>query len=384
MNCDICGTSLIEIEVGKSPISGYFCDSESESLGQPEIEMVLLGCSSCKMVKYQWDEAAGAVLDRLYSGHFATYHFTQGMSDYMHWFVQNLVERYKLGGASSVLEIGCNSGRLLALFREQTGSTVLGVEPSGTFEDVWRQQGVEVINGYFGSELAKTLSDRTFDVIFFRHVFEHIPDPVAFFGSVAEICDDHTRVVIEVPYLLSVIDRKRIENISYSHLNYFSIKSINEIAKKFGLGITDFELVETDGGSIILHLQKGHTTAGEIVDDVSLQDVEQLVGNITDIKNELTNRLDQYDKQEVIGYGAGAKGQHLVHMLQLEGKVDYLIDDTPELDGKFVPGTTLEIRSPSRIDSSRVQAVVNLIPTHAQAIKEKVADRFEFIDPING
>ena len=382
-NCQVCGDKARTINVGRYPIAGYSCDSIEESLSQPHIEMNLMTCTSCGMVKYQWFDAAEEILDRLYSGHFSTYYFTEKMSTYMNWFVDDLNTRFKLKSSSSILELGCNSGRMLKMFREKVGCHVLGVEPSKTFRPLWEQWSLEVINDYFGARLSEQLKDKKFDVIFFRHVFEHIPSPASFFESVAALMDNQTNIVIEVPYLKSVIEKQRVENISYSHLNYFTIQSINEIAKKYKIGIIDYQLVETDGGSIILYLQKNKITPDDIIDNISHADVEGLIESISTIKNRLNNAIKNYQKNEIIGYGAGAKGQHLLHLLELDDRIDYVIDDTPELEGKYIPGTTVKIRSPDHIDKTAIKAVINLIPTHAEAIREKISNHYDFIDPIN-
>lgn len=382
MSCIVCANEVINLDVASSPVSGYYCSTLEESSQQPCFDMVMQFCEACQMLSYRWHDEAAPVLDRLYSGHFATYHPTRAMSEYLQWFVADLSERYQLGADSSLLELGCNNGRLLNLFVHETGCTALGVEPSRTFASIWEDQGVEVINDYFSVELASQLQKRQFDVIYFRHVFEHIPDPCAFFAGVAALSGENTAVVIEVPYLKSVIERERIDNISYSHLNYYSLKSLGQIAGQHGLGIVDYQLVDTDGGSVIVHLKKG---AGDtdITDQISRGDVEGLLGGIRRIKLELEEKLSNYSRKELIGYGAGAKGQHLIHVLGLEQRIDYVIDDTPELNGQYIPGTAIEIKSPSRVDPSVIKAVVNLVPTHAAAIREKVEPQFAFIDPIN-
>ncbi len=383
MTCEICKNEVTTLSVGKSPISGYTCHTIRESLDQPSFEMNLFVCPSCSMVKYQWFDDAGKVLDRLYSGHFATYYYTKKMSEYMDWFVSTLCARYNLNQDSSILELGCNSGRMLKMFKEKINCRTLGVEPSKTFSSAWKEQNIEVINDYFGGSVAAEICDQKFDLIYFRHVFEHIPEPASFFKHVASLGSEDTIVVIEVPYLLSVINNKRIENISYSHLNYFTIQSISKIAQKYNFGIIDYQLVETDGGSIVLHLQKNMVTSADIIDNVTVSDVTELISHISKAKEQLLSSISKFGKEEVVGYGAGAKGQHLLHLLELEDHISYVIDDTPELEGKYIPGTSVEIRSPSQVDKNVVKAVINLIPTHAEAIKEKLEGQYEFIDPVN-
>lgn len=381
--CPVCGGEVTKLMVGKSPVAGYTCKSKEESILQPLIEMNLQVCKFCSMTQYEWFEDATEVLDKLYSGHFATYHFTEAMSQYMNWFVDLLSEKYQLDKKSNILEIGCNSGRMLSMFKNKLECAVVGVEPSTTFESEWQRYDLEVINGYFGAPIARELASQNFDLIYFRHVYEHIPSPVSFFGDVASLAGRDTAIVVEVPYLKNVIKNRRIENISYSHLNYYTIKSMAKIAEKFNFGIAEFDLVNTDGGSIIFYLRNGIETDPRMLDDVTALDLDNLLEYLSKAKEAVVSQISQYSKDEVIGYGAGAKGQHLIHMLDLEDSLSFVVDDTPELVGRYIPGTSIPIKSPSDIDLDTVKCVVNLVPTHAEAIKSKVNERFHFIDPVN-
>jgi 2-polyprenyl-3-methyl-5-hydroxy-6-metoxy-1,4-benzoquinol methylase len=382
MKCIVCSQPLSQIEVGKTPISGYRSATLEESLVQPKFNLTFQFCDLCNMIKYNLDEGADLVLDKLYSEHVSTYYYTKELSDYMNDFIEKLTVKYKIEKESTVLEIGANSGRMLTMFREKTGCKVLGIEPSKTFIEEWNKANIEVINDYFTNEISTKISDRRFDLIIIRHVYEHIPDPVKFFNDLSQICDDNTTVIIEVPYFKTVLQRKRIENVSYSHLNYFTIRSVSEIAKKFGMGIKDFELVETDGGAIVYQISKGIETDPLILDRVNLNDIEEFVSSIEEAKARTKEALQNFSKDEVVGYGAGAKGQHLIYVLELENLINKVIDDTPGVEGMYIPGTEVKIAHPDILKEGKIKAVINLAPTHSATIRAKVPQHIQFIEVI--
>jgi len=383
MKCIVCGNLISPIKVAKTPISGYRCKTMSESLGQPEFEMIMHFCESCNMVKYKDAKGADKILEKLYSEHTATYYLTSQMTEYLTHLVENLANEFKISNESTILEIGCNSGRLLSLFREKTQCKILGIEPSKVFRDIWYNENIEVINDYFNSHLVKKLKSRKIDFIIFRHVFEHITDPIDFFEGVSEICDLYTNVVIEVPYFVTVMHKKRIENISYSHRNYFTIRSVNEIIKRFGMGIKKVKLVETDGGSILFYINKQAITEESVLDRISKTEIELFVQSIQNSKNKMREVLKKYKKGEVVGFGAGAKGQHLIHILDLEEKIEVVVDDTPGYENSFIPGTKIKIQPTELLKEARIKAVVNLAPTHSEAIRAKVPGTIQFINVIN-
>jgi SAM-dependent methyltransferase len=383
MKCIICGEPVSQIKVGKTPISGYRCKSLKESLIQPEFNLNMNFCNECNLVKYDDIKGAEVILEKLYSEHTATYYLTTQMTEYLTQFVAKLSKEYKIHNKSTILEIGCNSGRLLSLFREKTNCKILGIEPSKAFNDLWVKEKIEVINQYFNKSLSNHLKSRQFDIIVFRHVFEHITDPADFFEGVAEICDKSTKVIIEVPYFVSVIQNNRIDNISYSHRNYFTIRSMNEILKRFKMGISKFELVNTDGGSIVFHISKEAITNNSLLDRITQNEIELFIQTIKHTKDRINEELKNYTKEEIVGYGAGAKGQHLIHILALKDKISAVVDDTPGYENTFIPGTSLEIKSSGVLKDARIKAVINLAPTHSDAIRAKVPEKIRFINVID-
>jgi SAM-dependent methyltransferase len=295
-----------------------------------------------------------------------------------------MTEKAELGQGKRVLEIGCNSGRLLELFHRNTGCEVLGIEPSKTFVTEWSDLGLPVINDYFGSSVIHQLPDEGFDLIFFRHVFEHVPDVKGFVEALSMVCRDDTLIAIEVPYLPTVIKKRRIDNISYSHLNYFSARSINEVAKMYGLQVNEYELVDTDGGSAIFYLSRSQGDASLEEEFVTSTELSELAEHVQSIRTGMQTALADFRSEDVVGYGAGAKGQHLIHMLGLEEHLSCVVDDTVGLHGTYVPGTRLEVLNPAEGIGLKTKAIVNLVPTHPEAIKSKIPSGVMFIDPING
>jgi SAM-dependent methyltransferase len=339
-------------------------------------------CDFCNMIIYNYAKGSEKILDKLYSEHATTYYYTKQMTEYLNSFTDDLVKQYKIGMHGSILEIGCNSGMLLTILRGKTQCNVLGIEPSKSFKKIWEEEKLEVINDYFSNRTAKSLVNQKFDIIIFRHVFEHIPDPISFFKDVANISDDNTVIVIEVPYFLQVLKRKRIENISYSHLNYFTIRSISEIAKKFNMGIISYKLVETDGGSILLHIKKGIKTSESILDKVDKTEISKFIDYIKIVEKRLKLEISGFKKNEMAGYGAGAKGQHLIYILNLEGYLDFVVDDTPEYENMIIPGTRIKIQKINRLKLRKIKAIINLAPTHSETIKAKIPNGIKFIDII--
>jgi hypothetical protein len=99
-----------------------------------------------------------------------------------------------------------------------------------------------------GMRDAGSLPDVRFDTITLRHVLEHIVDPVAFLNSTSERLNDRGVVFIEVPDYSSVADGES-DVFQLEHVNYFSITSIQQVARRCGLRVERVEFARTAGYS---------------------------------------------------------------------------------------------------------------------------------------
>lgn len=94
------------------------------------------------------------------------------------------------------VDVGCGRGYELAELREH-GWRVLGVEPDpATAQRARHEHGLDVWTGTLEDA---TLEDESVDVVFFRHVLEHVPDPLATLREARRVLRSGGRICIEVP-----------------------------------------------------------------------------------------------------------------------------------------------------------------------------------------
>ena len=81
-----------------------------------------------------------------------------------------------------MLEIGASSGDVLAEIMSQTGAGVASAfEPDERNASLARQRGLEVREQFFGAETARDFG-RTVNLVYARHVIEHVFDFGDFFA----------------------------------------------------------------------------------------------------------------------------------------------------------------------------------------------------------
>jgi 2-polyprenyl-3-methyl-5-hydroxy-6-metoxy-1,4-benzoquinol methylase len=383
MKCKACGSTKIEsYNLCKSTVAGYRCNTIDESLEAPVFDLVLDYCTECSLVSQRSYREANALLNKLYEEHASTQHSEN--NPYFQKLAERLISDFFLSKGSKILEVGCNCGALLKILRDKSGADVYGVEPSKAMKEIWQERKLQIVNGYLNSETANIVEKfGPFDLIYFRHVFEHIPDPVEFIKLVSGLLAKDGVIALEVPYLASIFDLGRVENVGYSHLNHYCIRSLDVIFKQFGMGLIAHTLEVTDGGSIVAYFKKGELTPKHLLENAMQEKIIKFIQYNKNIREFVTLKLKTYKNGQLIGYGAGAKGQHLIHLLGLDRYISEVIDDTPGFNGKFIPGTGIRIISRDVWDKSNTKAIINLAPTHTEIIKKNIPVGMEFLDFVN-
>jgi SAM-dependent methyltransferase len=99
-----------------------------------------------------------------------------------------------------VLDVGCNTGEVLALLRSR-GLEVMGVEPNPTAAAAARAKGIEVVVSPIESA---PLPDQRFGSAILSQVLEHVHDPQAVLRRVRPSLVEGSRIYVVVPNAESV------------------------------------------------------------------------------------------------------------------------------------------------------------------------------------
>jgi hypothetical protein len=290
---------------------------------------------------------------------------------------------------NKIIEIGANDGSLLKTISSKVKARFFAVE-SSKFVKKFYSKKITLVNNFFNFQLTKMIKKYgTMDYIIIRHVLEHIKYPRSFFNSLKKISNSETKLLIEVPYSVSIFKFKRFENISYSHLIHYNVRSMIALANDSGFFICDYKLVETDGGSIVFFLKNSQQkTSFDIIPKIESKKNFLLMFNnfyksflysLINFDNFIKNKI----KNKIIGFGAGAKGQFLIHMYKMKRYIEYVIDETKFFEKKFIPGTGIQVISMKKFLKLKKSLIINLAPTHYLFIKNKIGNKDKFYDLIN-
>jgi len=266
-----------------------------------------------------------------------------------------------LNSNTRVVEIGSNDGYLLQ-FYQKSGIPVLGVDPSIKAANAAALKGIPTAVEYFSLDTAKKLL-ATYGparVIHAHNVLAHVPDPNDFVQGLRTLLDPEGIIIVEVQYAKYLT----FDQIYHEHVSYFSINSIVRLFEQNDLQVQEVNFISDHGGSLQVVIQKGMFR--KIVKDQ--MNWNAWVRNTCVTIDRLETMLADKWRGVVAGFGASAKATIMLNKLQHSGDFAYIVDDTPEKQGKYIPGTKIQVVKRAVLEASPADFLFLFAWNYADAI----------------
>jgi len=284
-------------------------------------------------------------------------------------YCEMVVNRFGLGSKSQVFEIASNDGYLLQHFLPLS-IPVIGIEPAANVADVARQKNIPTLVEFFGLKLAQRLiSDvRRADLIIGNNVLAQVPDLNDFTAGMAHLLAAEGAITLEFPHLEQLIKENQFDTIYHEHFSYFSLVTIDRLARKHGLKVFDVEHLPTHGGSLRVYLCRA--SAGHLISpsvnallaherEIGFEDIgsyTRFAARVHHTKRQLLSFLIECKEKgaKLCGYGAPGKGNTLLNYCGIGTDfLDFTVDRNPYKHGRFTPGMHIPIHPVSAIDEAK-------------------------------
>ncbi len=144
---------------------------------------------------------------------------------------------------SSVLEIGCGTGAVLAeIKRSGIGTDHVGIDVTDAAEHL--DEGARDLNLSTYDGVTIPYPDQSFDLVVASHVVEHVDHPRGFLREAARVAKGF--IYVEVPCEARGRMPRAIvqESINTGHINIYSPESFMVLLQTAGLNIVDFKLFD--------------------------------------------------------------------------------------------------------------------------------------------
>ena len=258
------------------------------------------------------------------------------------------------------LEIGSNDGVFIKNFNKRQ---VIAVEPCTNLAKITQLAGFKTYGKFWDKRLAISI-ERLYgkvDLIFSANTISHIPNLKEVFEAVAITLSDDGVFVFEDPYIGSVIKNNSYDQFYDEHVHLFSLLAISKILSSTTLKVFDTEIIHNHGGSIRFYVCKKNSKFRDTknLKLLKFKEIKQGLDKLITYKNfsnrvkkskkDLINLLRKLKKnnKKIISYGATYKSATIFNYCNIGTNfIDYVIDTTPNKQGKFTPGKHIPIISP--------------------------------------
>jgi len=258
---------------------------------------------------------------------------------------------------SCIIDIGSNDGIALRPFKDLGFSNILGIEPAKNLAQLANKSGIRTINGFLNKDLVKEINQKA-DLLLASNVFAHVDDIKSMSECFFYLLKKNGILVIEVQYLLNTLLDCTFDNIYHEHVNYWSVISINNFFQKLGAAVFKVEIINTHGGSIRVFVSKDsnrkiHKSVNNFIREekkIGLNNFKiykSFSEKVHKIKENVRKKISviKNNKKTIVGYGSPAKATTALNFYNISKEIDFIIDDNPLKQGKFLPGVRIPIRA---------------------------------------
>jgi SAM-dependent methyltransferase len=354
-DCRLCGSDklLRLLDLPSTPLANEFPREPGKP--QDEFPLYLVGCNDCKHVQLP------VVVDpeRL----FRDYVYVSGTSpvfvEHFRRYAEQSIDAHRLEPNDLVVDIGSNDGTLLQFF-QRAGMRVLGVDPAVEIARTATDRGIETWPSFFnGDVIARILVERgPAKLVVANNVFAHADDLESIALGVKQLLAPDGAFVFEVAYLVDMLQKTLFDGCYHEHTSHHAVAPLVGFFARLGMSLVDAQRVDSHGGSIHVtvkpeaHLPMSTRTTVLLGEERALGLLDNPRAAFSGFAATIAERGKQlreailkvrFDGGRVAAYGAPAKATTLIRTFGIEDLLDFVVDDSPHKQGRWLPGGKLKV-----------------------------------------
>lgn len=381
-NCRICNSDRLKpyLDLGTLPLSNNLATSATDPIHDQRYPLQVLLCETCGLSQL----SVVIPPEVMFSHYVYRSSISKDYRDHCRDMAIDLKNRYNLTEDSFHIDIAGNDGALLNEFKQVVNGKMLNVDPAVNLVKINEDQGIRMFNTFWGMDAANHLKSTHWpkaDLITATNVIAHVHNIREFLEAAKLILNETGVIVLEFPYLIDFIEKREFDTVYHEHLSYLSIYPITLLCQRMGLTVMTVEKFEIHGGSVrvIIGFGEQDSSVGEYVRHErerygNIERYQQFAEDVQLTLMKFKNGLKALSGR-VAGFAASAKGSTLMNCAGITSQdIEYIIDDTPEKEGKYSPGVRIPIYSIDHMVQFPPDYIVLLSWNFAEACMKRCRD----------
>lgn len=396
--CRSCGSTSLQpfLDLGHTPLADRLIQPQSGAAPELVFPLVVAFCPDCALVQILETVAPEILFADAYPYYSS---FSPALLAHSRANVEQRLAERDLGASSLVVELASNDGYLLKNYVEK-GIPVIGIDPADGPAEAARAAGVPTLCEFFTEDFAREFvaSCGRADIVHANNVLAHVADTNGFTAGIGTILKPDGVAVIEMPYLLRLMEHVEFDTIYHEHLCYFSLTALDNLFRRHGLFVNRVEELSIHGGSLRIFVERFEARDASVV---GMLEHERAIGldqarffaefsvRVDGLKEKLVTLIERLRREgrSIAAYGAAAKGATMLNYCGLDTRhLDFVVDRNVNKHGMLMPGAHLPILDPQALLERRPDFVLMLAWNFADEIlaqqRDYLAGGGKFIIPV--
>lgn len=389
-NCRMCQSKNLKqwLDLGLHPHSDHFHKEKEAEMFYP---LGVSVCEDCGLNQLTYIVAK----EELYLKDYL-YEASITKTADAHWkeFAESSVKKLGIGKDSLIVDIGSNDGSLLTKYQAE-GMQVMGFDPTPEATQLAIDRGVPTIQEFFTWRNAiDNFKENTVDLVVGTNVFAHVDDLNDFIEGVKSILKINGTFIFESPYFGEFLKGLEFDTVYHQHLSYLSLKPLVKFLEKHGMEAFDVEQHELHGGGFRVYIsRKGEREVKPSVKAMldnetwTMDTLEEFAHNTRKSRDDLLNLMQdlRMEGKTVAVVSTPAKGNTLLNYTGIGRYIDFATDRSKLKQGRFLPGTGIEVFSDEELIKRQPDYVLLLAWNFFDEIRanvKKAGFKGKFIHPL--
>ena len=372
IKCRLCSSKKLKIfiEFGCVPLGNNLQEKKEFSKNVETYNLKVMRCDDC----HHFQLSVLVLPELLYATNY-TYlsgigpSFVEHIKNYVIW----VLNKTCLTVPSVIVDIGSNDGTCLKYFK-QKGYSICGVDPAQKPAEIANSNGIFTINNFFNTDVAQDIIDQfgQVDLVTSQNVLAHVDDLISTFENIYKILKIGGYFVFEIGYFKNVVETKCFDTIYHEHIDYHHANPLVKILVFLGFDVINISENNIQGGSIRILLHKTGLGIIKKQPEIFLENEKKSIlydnlklnswsSDINKTMSDFKKIFFKYKSKEKIcfAYGAPTKATLLLKMSKLdENEISFVVDDNNLKVGKFLPATSIPIKSSKAIEFNKEAVIV--------------------------